>query len=830
VANFRASKYQKAIWKWMEGWAKVPAHLFEEFLKQQRRHLRVEAVAGSGKTTTIVEAAKFIPMQERGIFLAFNKHIAEELGRRLPMHVRASTTHSLAYRAYLASEGAYRGKPDGLKTSKILREMQTSFIERQIFPQVRKMVSQAKSLGIVPVGMKGVVGLTPDTAETWEGIFERFDIDFEDDEQRDAAIGMARYVLRHGIDRAHNGSNSVGIDFDDMLYLPIVMRLQFPKFKWVIIDEAQDINLVQREMVKRIVEPGTGHVIAVGDSCQPTGTMVDVVVRNGERWHEAVIEKRPIEELQVGDVVVSLSRPDAQWRRSKHVVGITKRWYSGILIRAFGADRYSTAYTPNHHCIASFGALRTKYCVYLMRKGNKFRIGKARMDYGSVGSGLICRMTAEKADAAWILSLHDTDREALLQETVLAANHGIPELVFTAEEVWQKIEINQAKAVRLLAEFGRREEYPLLTHRVITRDRMTGGSMKRPMKVHACNLMTGCLMLPYVHGSQPLSARKEPRRVVRRSDWIEVEIQNEAYNGWVFSMTIEGDHTYVGDGLATHNCQAIYGFRGADSQSMENIRKDMNADTLPLSICYRCAKEIVREAKRIVPQIEFADSADEGSVEHGLLPGTKLAQYFTPDISVLCPFNAPLISFAFQLIKQKIAVRVLGKAIGEGVAKQLQKLGAFNVGQAREMVKDWYEEQRRRIDEEDDDKLSALQDKYEVLMVFLDDEPDNQTIDIVVGKVEALFAPAPGEGKPGETLPPGILTLSTIHKAKGLEWDHVVLIDSDRLLNTMRRRKDKLVQMQPWEIEQRMNLLYVAITRARQKLVYVTSAELKQLQ
>lgn len=537
MPNFRASKYQKAIWKWMQNWSASTMGLEAGdpvFAKEQKRHLRVEAVAGSGKTTTIVEAAKFIPTQERGIFLAFNKHIAEELGRRLPMHVRASTTHSLAYRAYLASEGAYRGKPEGLKTSKILREMQTTFLDRQIFPQVRKMVSQAKSLGIVPVGMKGVVGLTPDSAETWADIFERFDITFEDDEQQEAAISMARYVLRDGINRAHNGKDSVGIDFDDMLYLPIVMRLQFPKFKWVIIDEAQDINLVQREMVKRIVEPGTGHVIAVGDSRQ-----------------------------------------------------------------------------------------------------------------------------------------------------------------------------------------------------------------------------------------------------------------------------------------------AIYGFRGADSQSMENIRKDMNADTLPLSICYRCAKNIVREAKRIVPQIEYADSADEGFVEHGLPLGTRLAAYFTPDVSVLCPFNAPLISFAFKLLKEKIAVRVLGKEIGEGVAKQLRKLGAFNVGQAREMVKDWYEEQRRKIDQDDEDKLAALQDKYEVLMVFLDEEPDNESIENVALRVEAMFAEKP-EG--------GILTLSTIHKAKGLEWDHVVLIDSDRLLNTMRKRKDKLVPMQPWEIEQRMNLLYVAITRAKQKLVYVTSTELRELQ
>lgn len=533
----RFSKFQKPIFRWIENWSRVSSFsggeipLSEWFRvlgtssePPQKRHLKVEAVAGSGKTTTIVEAARFIPVSDRAIFLAYNKHIADELKKRLPPHVRASTTHSLGYRVCNSTDIRRAGAPDKNKTNNLLKEMQATFPERQVFPQVRKMVSAAKSIGLVPSNCKAyATGLTPDTLESWqEHVIERFNIEFEADEQQAMALDFARRILKLTIDKAHEV-----IDFDDMLYLPIVMKMPFPKFKWVIVDEAQDINIVQREIVKRIIA-SDGHVIAVGDSRQ-----------------------------------------------------------------------------------------------------------------------------------------------------------------------------------------------------------------------------------------------------------------------------------------------AIYGFRGADSASMENIRKELNADVLPLSVCYRCSKNVVREAKRIVPHIEYSDSAEEGSVSHALPPGTTLA-YFTPDISVLCPFNAPLVEFAFKLLKERIAVRVLGKDLAGGVIKAIKKLNAANVADAIDKARDWFTEERSKIDPDDEDRQNALSDRYQVINVFLTEAAPNDSIETVIGVIESLFS---------EEVAPGILTLSTIHKAKGLEWDKVVLIDADMLHNTMRKGKP----MPDWEIQQRVNLLYVGITRAKLDLVYVSMDELRRL-
>ncbi|MGH3974947.1 MAG: UvrD-helicase domain-containing protein [Pseudonocardiaceae bacterium] len=60
-------------------------------------HLVLQAGAGTGKTTTL--AMLSASTRRRGLYIAFNKSIAQEAGRKFPRSVKCKTVHALAYAA-----------------------------------------------------------------------------------------------------------------------------------------------------------------------------------------------------------------------------------------------------------------------------------------------------------------------------------------------------------------------------------------------------------------------------------------------------------------------------------------------------------------------------------------------------------------------------------------------------------------------------------------------------------------------------------------------------------------------------------------------------------
>src|ERR1700690_3946522 len=64
-------------------------------------HTVVLARAGSGKTTTIVEAFNHVPEGASVLMIAFNKSIATELQSRAPAGVEVSTLHSFGLKAIM---------------------------------------------------------------------------------------------------------------------------------------------------------------------------------------------------------------------------------------------------------------------------------------------------------------------------------------------------------------------------------------------------------------------------------------------------------------------------------------------------------------------------------------------------------------------------------------------------------------------------------------------------------------------------------------------------------------------------------------------------------
>jgi F-box protein, helicase, 18 len=84
--------------------------------------IKINAVAGSGKTTTIIEYAKTRPPQSKILYLAFNKSVKLEAQRKFTEkgldNVKVETAHSLAYK-YIVFKHDYKVRAQGYKTHEI---------------------------------------------------------------------------------------------------------------------------------------------------------------------------------------------------------------------------------------------------------------------------------------------------------------------------------------------------------------------------------------------------------------------------------------------------------------------------------------------------------------------------------------------------------------------------------------------------------------------------------------------------------------------------------------------------------------------------------------
>lgn len=85
-------------------------------------NIKINAVAGSGKTTTVIEYAKTRPKEKKILYLAFNRSVKLEAIKKFADkgldNVKVETAHSLAFR-HIVSQNNYKVKAQGYKTNEI---------------------------------------------------------------------------------------------------------------------------------------------------------------------------------------------------------------------------------------------------------------------------------------------------------------------------------------------------------------------------------------------------------------------------------------------------------------------------------------------------------------------------------------------------------------------------------------------------------------------------------------------------------------------------------------------------------------------------------------
>lgn len=255
--------------------------------------------------------------------------------------------------------------------------------------------------------------------------------------------------------------------------------------------------------------------------------------------------------------------------------------------------------------------------------------------------------------------------------------------------------------------------------------------------------------------------------------------------------------------------QAIFGFRGADSESLNRLRIELKAASLGLTTTYRCGQAIVEAARAYVPAFRAAATNGEGLISG--LDTAKLVAAAGPGDFILSRVNAPLVSTAMQLLRAGKRARVAGRDIGKGLQALIRKMKASSVPQLLSKIEGWAAKEKSRLTTQAaaaqngrkaaiEAKIDAVLDQADMLISLADGA---KNVAEVEGRIEALFTDPDGVGVAG------VITCSSVHRAKGLEADRVFI-----LRDTLRGG----------DIEEE-NIAYVAITRAKKELVWVSDKE-----
>lgn len=297
----------------------------------------------------------------------------------------------------------------------------------------------------------------------------------------------------------------------------------------------------------------------------------------------------------------------------------------------------------------------------------------------------------------------------------------------------------------------------------------------------------------------------------QRYDWV---IMDEAQDTNVCRKLLvprlrkaSGRCIFIGD-----EGQAIYGFTGAENDSMNLLKEMFDCQELPLSTCYRCGKNIIEAAQKFFPDIQAYEGNGEGSISsitYDKFVEELAGKTFSREDGIICRNNAPNVALAFALIRQGIGCRIEGRDLGNDLKKLVRKwkrvtnLTDFMVKLNELFVKEFEKASQA--------KLQLLEDKLDTMIILIErcQSLGQEDLGSLEKLIDGMFSDS------SENNLPDIVTLSSIHKAKGLEWKRVYWLGDAQF-------SPSKYATQEWMQVQESNLQYVACTRAMEELIHIT--------
>lgn len=408
--EFKWSEYQIAIFNTV---AHLPAG----------SNVLVEALAGTGKTTTIAHMTKLLPRDKNIVVLVFNKHNVKPVKDKVPEWVRVRTYNSLGFKNCKMAWGRDIEVVED-KVDIILGNVLNKDTYGYLFGAIKKLVGLVKA---------NLMGTTPE---------ELYDLAVYHDIDMGGEEALVFQAVAAVISRC--AADTKNIDYDDQCWLPIYHNVPLAQYDYVFVDEAQDTNKCQMALALGSVN-SNGHIIAVGDRYQSM---------YGFRGADA--EAIPNLIANLDPVILPLSRT---YRNPECVVGLVREQFPHIPLEGVGKEG-KIIHTTDQQAIVMYQAGDMVLCrtnaplvapvFALIRHGIKATI-RGR-DIGKGLTALIKKMKAsdlvellKKLDAyadaeCQKLQAVDKNSQAIALrdkvETIIALSDG----VYTIAELSERVE------------------------------------------------------------------------------------------------------------------------------------------------------------------------------------------------------------------------------------------------------------------------------------------------------------------------------------------------------------------------------------------------------
>ena len=261
--------------------------------------------------------------------------------------------------------------------------------------------------------------------------------------------------------------------------------------------------------------------------------------------------------------------------------------------------------------------------------------------------------------------------------------------------------------------------------------------------------------------------------------------------------------------------QCINTFCGSSEEAFQYMKDYPKTSQFDLPICYRCPKTVVELAKTLVPDIECREDAPKGDI----IEKCWTSSLRSGDM-VLCRSKAPLLKVYTKLLRKGIQCHIKGQDIGTNLKKLIEEVdieelntnlksdGVFvrlydNLFEIRNKLME-----SKGLDYQDATLTNYITNMYDMIKALTVLAENYTTKTELLSHIDEIF----DETREG-------VILSTIHKAKGLEADNVYILCNSSMPSSLAKKE--------WEKNAEQNLIYVAYTRAKNKLGFISEDEIK---